>query len=96
MKTKEQILLLKPKFSYGRYNYSDVIEAMEEYTDQYKSQWIPVTEPPEIDKCYLLALKNGDISFDKCLSDGKHSSFWKSHSSYNVTHYMPLPKKPQN
>lgn len=83
------------------------LEAMEEYAGQYKSQWIPVKEKfPEIGKDVIIHCIDRDFVNDNPvitgyvyrISDDIH--WWCSIHAHEdedltITHWMPLPEKPQ-
>lgn len=108
MKTQREILRSKNCFSvecsdsFSEYSLSfeDAVEACDEYAEQFRPRWIPVSErlPKGPDIVYLVAVKNKnkengipliDIAvFD---SDGiwQKSTVWE-----DVTHWMNLPEAP--
>jgi len=97
MKTKEE--MLKPKRMLGNIvNYDEAINAMDEYASQFQQEWIPVeVRLPEIEEDYLVT--NGRAQMVAAFrTSTKTWDFWYNNSFWDsdeVTHWMPLPPKPQ-
>ncbi len=74
-----------------------VLQAMEEYADQQKDEWISVEDRlPDSGQCVLLYSYSGDVSEGAWLSEKKHFAQWRWNAVLlNVSHWRPLPSPPK-
>lgn len=101
MKTKEEIIDYYENhlgISLENFERSICKSCMDEYASQLQQEWIPVeVRLPEIEEDYLVT--NGRAQMVAAFrTSTKTWDFWYNNSFWDsdeVTHWMPLPPKPQ-
>lgn len=105
MKTKEEILENRrnsPKFSTNQqFSKDQIILAMEEYADQFKTKWVSVEERlPEEGKNVIVFygkyVSAGYIRNVQYYKRPEKADKWQieGRTSSSVTHWMPMPEPP--
>ena len=93
MKTAEEIISTKQKSSFGRYSYERVIEAMEEYTEQFNPKWIDVKERYPDKMVNVLCIN--EQGYMKVGAFWVEEKYFSGNDSFNnITHWQPLPQPP--
>lgn len=105
MKTKEEVLRAHQPFSVDLHDrseyvvsFDDALDAMEEYTDQVGPKWIRMEEAVPDNDNYVLVFKPNGVSIaGYSKEEGCFIQYWngKMIEFVGITHWMPLPKKPE-
>ncbi len=110
MKTREELLHsiyqdeyknTKPGQAYPIHYPDYVLKAMQEYADQFKPKWIPVSERLPDQFQYVDIWTKGHDRLTGCHFDGEvfEAELFGEEEYFepikHVTHWMPLPEKPE-